>query len=188
MGDTDQRSPHPGRGTIQRSATRSSCTAGVVEGPDAGLGMAGRLPLDPLGPRCPEGHRGCALAMLAIPSLCAAASVALRRDVSYDECLDLAAAGDPVATPLVTAAGRALGRLIATVTSLTLTNTVILTGEGIRPRRGRRNGDARGRPHRPQPPGHPGHHPHPAHRLLHLGPRRGGHRDPAVRAGRGGGP
>jgi predicted NBD/HSP70 family sugar kinase len=104
----------------------------VVEGPDAGLGMAGHLPLDPLGPRCPEGHHGCALAMLAIPSLCAAASVALRRDVSYDECLDLAAAGDPVATPLVTAAGRALGRLIATVTSLTLTNTVILTGEGIR--------------------------------------------------------
>ncbi|WP_405801612.1 ROK family protein [Streptomyces sp. NBC_01506] len=104
----------------------------VVDSPDAGVGLLGHFPLDPLGPLCPRGHRGCATAMLSMASLRAAASVGLRRDVSYDDCLDLAAAGDPVARPLVMASGRALGRLIAAVANLTLTTEVVLTGEGIR--------------------------------------------------------
>ncbi|WP_405607887.1 ROK family protein [Streptomyces sp. NBC_01508] len=104
----------------------------VVDSPDAGVGLLGHFPLDPLGPPCPRGHRGCATAMLSMASLRAAASVGLRRDVSYEECLDLAAAGDPVAGPLVTASGRALGRLIAAVANLTLTTEIVLTGEGVR--------------------------------------------------------
>ncbi|MFI6082911.1 ROK family protein [Streptomyces sp. NPDC051217] len=104
----------------------------VVDSADAGVGLLGHFPLDPLGPLCPRGHRGCATAMLSMASLRAAASVGLRRDVPYDECLDLAAAGDPVAAPLVMASGRALGRLIAAVANLTLTTEIVLTGEGAR--------------------------------------------------------
>ncbi|MFD3483190.1 ROK family protein [Streptomyces sp. NPDC058665] len=104
----------------------------VVDSPDAGVGLLGHFPLDPLGPLCPRGHRGCATAMLSMASLRAAASVGLRRDVPYDECLELAAAGDPVAGPLVMASGRALGRLIAAVANLTLTTEIVLTGEGAR--------------------------------------------------------
>lgn len=104
----------------------------VVDSPDAGVGLLGHVPLDPLGPLCPRGHRGCATAMLSMASVRAAASVGLRRDVGYDECLDLAADGDPVARPLVMASGRALGRLIAAVANLTLTTEVVLTGEGVR--------------------------------------------------------
>ncbi|MEU0522248.1 ROK family transcriptional regulator [Streptomyces niveus] len=104
----------------------------VVDSPDAGVGLLGHFPLDPLGPLCPRGHRGCATAMLSIASVSAAASVGLRREVGYDECLDLAAAGDPVARPLVMASGRALGRLIAAVANLTLTTQIVLTGEGVR--------------------------------------------------------
>lgn len=104
----------------------------VVDSPDAGVGLLGHFPLDPLGPLCPRGHRGCATAMLSTAALRAAASVGLRRDVSYDECLDLAVAGDPVAGPLVMASGRALGRLIAAVANLTLTTEIVLTGEGAR--------------------------------------------------------
>ncbi|WP_329377765.1 ROK family transcriptional regulator [Streptomyces sp. NBC_01716] len=104
----------------------------VVDSPDAGVGLLGHFPLDPLGPLCPRGHRGCATAMLSMASLRAAASVGLRRDVPYDECLELAAAGDPVAGPLVMASGRALGRLIAAVANLTLTTEIVLTGEGSR--------------------------------------------------------
>ncbi|MFD3520049.1 ROK family protein [Streptomyces sp. NPDC058653] len=104
----------------------------VVDSPDAGVGLLGHFPLDPLGPLCPRGHRGCATAMLSTASIRAAASVGLRRDVPYDECLDLAAAGDPVAGPVVTASGRALGRLVAAVANLTLTTEIVLTGEGAR--------------------------------------------------------
>lgn len=104
----------------------------VVDSPDAGVGLLGHFPLDPLGPLCPRGHRGCATAMLSMSSVSAAASVGLRREVGYDECLDLAAAGDPVARPLVMASGRALGRLIAAVANLTLTTEIVLTGEGVR--------------------------------------------------------
>jgi predicted NBD/HSP70 family sugar kinase len=104
----------------------------LVESPDAGIGMVSHFPLDPLGPACPEGHRGCATAMLTAPSISAAVSVGRRRETGYEECLDLAAAGEPVAASVVTAAGRALGRLIAAVATLTRAGTVILTGEGIR--------------------------------------------------------
>jgi predicted NBD/HSP70 family sugar kinase len=104
----------------------------IVDGPDAGIGLAGHFPLDAAGPRCPDGHRGCACAMLSIPSICSAVSAGLGRPVDYDTCLDLAAAGDPVAAGVVSAAGRALGRLVAAAANLTMAQKVILTGEGIR--------------------------------------------------------
>ncbi|WP_037958890.1 ROK family transcriptional regulator [Streptomyces violens] len=104
----------------------------VVDSPDVGVGLLGHCPLDPMGPLCPNGHRGCATAMLSRPSICAAVSVGLRRSVTYDECLDLAAHGDPVAAPVITAAGRALGRLLAAVANFTLVQKIVLTGEGVR--------------------------------------------------------
>jgi predicted NBD/HSP70 family sugar kinase len=52
--------------------------------------------------------------------------------VSYEECLDLAIGGDPVAVRIVAESGRALGRLIACVANFTMAHKIILTGEGIR--------------------------------------------------------
>ncbi|WP_247597538.1 ROK family transcriptional regulator [Streptomyces sp. RKND-216] len=103
----------------------------IVDSPDAGLGLIAHLPLDPYGPYCPDGHRGCATAMLAAPSIAAAVSTGVRRPVSYEECLRMAADGDRVASPVVTAAAHALGRLITVVSSLTMARRVVLTGEGI---------------------------------------------------------
>ncbi len=104
----------------------------IIESPDAGVGLVGHYPLDPMGPRCRKGHRGCAEAMLSIPTISAQVSMGLQRAVSYEECLELASAGNPVAVGVVTDAGRALGRLIAAVANLTMTARIILTGEGIR--------------------------------------------------------
>ena len=104
----------------------------IVESPDAGLGLVGHHPLDPLGPVCFAGHRGCATAVLTIPSIQARVSVALRRSVSYDECLDLAAEGNAAAALVAAESGRALGRLIAAVANFTMARKIILTGEGIR--------------------------------------------------------
>ncbi|EST37271.1 hypothetical protein N566_13980 [Streptomycetaceae bacterium MP113-05] len=103
----------------------------IVDSPDAGLGLIAHLPLDPYGPYCPDGHRGCATAMLAAPSIVAAVSTGLRRPVPYEECLRLAEDGDPVAARVVTASAYALGRLMTIVSSLTLAGRIVLTGEGI---------------------------------------------------------
>jgi predicted NBD/HSP70 family sugar kinase len=104
----------------------------IVDSPDAGVGLIGHFPLDPVGPPCGAGHRGCASAMLTTTGISAWMSAALGRSVGYDECLDLAAAGDVVAARVARGAGLALGRLIAAVTNLTMVPKIILAGEGIR--------------------------------------------------------
>jgi predicted NBD/HSP70 family sugar kinase len=98
---------------------------------DTGLGLGGHFPLDPTGPLCPEGHRGCSSAMLSIPSMCAVARVGLGRDVTYSELLTLSRQRQPVALAVVTSAANALGRMVAATANLTMVDTVVLSGEGI---------------------------------------------------------
>lgn len=98
---------------------------------DTGLGLGGHFPLDPAGPLCADGHRGCSTAMLSTWSMCATAGVGLGREVGYEELLTLAIKGNPVAAQVVDAAGRALGRLIAAAANLAMVGTVVLSGEGI---------------------------------------------------------
>lgn len=104
----------------------------LVTSPDAGLGLAGHIPLDPGGPLCGWGHRGCAAAMLSIPAICSAVSIGLGRDIGYDEFLDLAEADNAVARRVADDSGRALGRLVAIVANLTMPHKIIVTGDGIR--------------------------------------------------------
>ncbi|MBL8927422.1 MAG: ROK family transcriptional regulator [Pseudonocardia sp.] len=104
----------------------------VVDRPDAGIGLLGHFPLDPNGPLCPLGHPGCADAMLTTGGITARATTALRRPLSYEQVLDLALAGDPVAHRVVDDAARALGRLVAAIGNLTMPRIVVLTGDGIR--------------------------------------------------------
>lgn len=103
----------------------------LVSHPDMGIGLIGHYPLNAGGGVCPEGHRGCATAALTIPMLTAQASAALQRPVGWDELLELAAAGHPVAARLVTDAGHGLGRLIAAVANLAMPDRIVLTGEGV---------------------------------------------------------
>ena len=70
--------------------------------------------------------------MLSDEAVAARTSVALRRPVTYDEALDLAAQGQPAAKTVVDQAARALGRLIAAVANLTTCHRIIITGEGAR--------------------------------------------------------
>ncbi|MET1053478.1 MAG: ROK family transcriptional regulator [Mycetocola sp.] len=103
----------------------------VVVTADTGLGLGGHFPLDPSGPLCLEGHRGCATAMLSIPSICAQVGIALDRSVSYEDVLALAAEGNIPALTVLRSAGRALGRLLAAVANLAMLDTVVLSGEGL---------------------------------------------------------
>lgn len=104
----------------------------LVTGPDSGLGLLGHFPLDPLGPVCGEGHRGCADALLTTDAIHSQVSMLLGRPVAYDEVLDLAAAGDPTAERIVGGAAHAFGTLIAAVANIAQPERIILTGEGIR--------------------------------------------------------
>lgn len=90
------------------------------------------LPVDPSGPLCPRGHRGCMTAYVTSGAMVATASQAYRRPVDYEELLDLAEAADPVAVRVVDEAARALGQTVAVVTALTGVDQIILSGEGVR--------------------------------------------------------
>jgi predicted NBD/HSP70 family sugar kinase len=104
----------------------------VVAGPDSGIGLVGHWPLDPYGPVCPSGHRGCARSILTQAAIVTAVSTALDRPVDYEEALDLAVAGEAAARRVVDVAGRGLGRLLAAVANLTVPQMIVLGGEGVR--------------------------------------------------------
>ncbi|SNT41301.1 Sugar kinase of the NBD/HSP70 family, may contain an N-terminal HTH domain [Asanoa hainanensis] len=104
----------------------------LVDSDDAGVGLVAHLCLDPLGPLCARGHRGCAEAMLASGKIRDAVALGRGGALTYAECLELASSGDPVAARVVGDAGRALGRLVAMIANLTMVPTVVLAGDGVR--------------------------------------------------------
>jgi predicted NBD/HSP70 family sugar kinase len=89
------------------------------------------FPVDPSGPLCPLGHRGCMTAFLSSPSIAGAVSAAHGRLIDYDDVLEMADAGDATAVRVVREAARALGRASAAITTLTGVDRIILTGEGV---------------------------------------------------------
>lgn len=103
----------------------------VIAPPDAGLGLVGHYPLDPSGPRCMEGHRGCSSAVLTIPAIRSQFAATTGEQLPYAEILDLAATGHPVAGAVVEAAGQSLGLLVSAVANLTMVDLVVLSGEGM---------------------------------------------------------
>lgn len=104
----------------------------IVASEDFGIGLVGHWPLDPFGPVCSEGHRGCAKAVLTDTAITQAVSHALGRTVTYQAALDLASSGEAAARRVVDDAGRGLGRMLAAVANLTMPQTVVLGGEGVR--------------------------------------------------------
>jgi predicted NBD/HSP70 family sugar kinase len=104
----------------------------LVTSKDSGLGLLGHFPLDSSGPACPDGHRGCANAMLSMDSIRLNASLAVGRAVTYDEVLDLAEENNPLADQIVGNAARAFGTLIAAVANVAVPERILITGEGIR--------------------------------------------------------
>lgn len=98
---------------------------------DSGVGLVGHWPLDPLGPLCTRGHRGCAESMLTVPAIERDVSTAIGRTVHWEEVLELAAAQQPAVVRILESSGRALGALIAAVANLTAPDLVIIGGEGV---------------------------------------------------------
>lgn len=99
---------------------------------DSGIGLVGHWPLDPFGPICPSGHRGCARSVLTQSAISQAVSLVLDRPIDYEEALDLAQSGEPAAKRVIDDAGRGLGRMLAAIANLTSPERIILGGEGVR--------------------------------------------------------
>ncbi|MCW2884029.1 MAG: hypothetical protein JWL58_891 [Streptosporangiaceae bacterium] len=101
-------------------------------GVSGAAGEFGHMVVDPGGPECHCGKRGCLEAVASDPALAAAMSAAVgRRITKVSAVAALAHAGDPDAQRVFTQAGIALGRAIAALLNLLNPPLVILSGEGI---------------------------------------------------------
>lgn len=104
----------------------------VVAGAHGVAGEIGHVVVDPAGPECPCGNRGCVEAIAG-----EAAVLARMREVTGRHVTDTAQAvalayeGAPGAREVYARAGEAIGRGIATVASLLGPERVIISGEGL---------------------------------------------------------
>lgn len=104
----------------------------VVSGAHGVAGEIGHVVIDPTGPPCHCGNRGCAEAIAADPAIVTAVREATRMPVAdAAQAVDLACRGDPGAREVYARAGEAIGRAIATVANLIGPERVIISGEGL---------------------------------------------------------
>lgn len=102
-----------------------------VQGAHGASGLVGHLRVGTDGLMCYAGHRGCANAYATTGAIEKRTSIAHGQQLSFDECLALAAAGDRVATEVFADAARAIGAVLATVANLLGPERIFVSGEGV---------------------------------------------------------
>jgi glucokinase len=110
----------------------------LLHGAHGNAGHVGHVVVEPGGPRCPCGGRGCVEAIAAGPAIVRLATAALTRGtpsalqghapLSATAVAAAARAGDPLAVALFARAGRALGRGIASAAALLDLDRVVIGG------------------------------------------------------------
>ncbi|WP_158277254.1 ROK family transcriptional regulator [Serinibacter arcticus] len=103
----------------------------IVRGAGADLSGIGNHVLDPHGPAQPGSPDGTASAYLSSEAIRRAGSAAAGSDLTYEEVMRRAEAGETACLGVVRAAAFQLGRLVAAVADIALTELIILSGEGI---------------------------------------------------------
>lgn len=102
-----------------------------IEGHQGASGLIGHFPIDDRGPFCYAGHRGCAHAYATTSGIAKSLSSALGAgQVSFERCVELARAGDPIARAVFDEAGTAIGTLLAVVINLVGPERIFISGEG----------------------------------------------------------
>ncbi|MGW1502497.1 ROK family protein [Streptomyces mirabilis] len=96
-----------------------------------GRGVGRRWIVNPYGPLTPEGERGSAISLLTIPSIRYQVRAATGEDLTYEEILVRAAAGDPLPARVLDEAARALGTLVAQIANFAMPQKILLAGEGV---------------------------------------------------------
>jgi predicted NBD/HSP70 family sugar kinase len=100
----------------------------LIEGHRGGAGRLDHLPIDPSGPICKLGHRGCASGFLPNQAIVDALRM---HGVDYPGAVRLAREGNPAAVRAFGDAGHALGILIGTIANLLDPEKIVLTGDGL---------------------------------------------------------
>ncbi|MER6073405.1 ROK family transcriptional regulator [Streptomyces sp. NPDC001817] len=104
----------------------------VVSGAHGVAGEIGHLSLDPLGPPCHCGNRGCVEAIAADPAILRAVRAATRRQVGdAAEALALAHGEEPGVREVYTRAGEAIGKAIGFLVNILGPERVVISGEGL---------------------------------------------------------
>lgn len=107
-------------------------------GAGGGAGEFGHIVVDPQGPSCHCGKRGCLESIVSEPGLVQAANEAFRRGdlaapvESVEQLLALVKQGNPAAQAIFTQAGAILGQAVANLINLFNPQRIILGGEGVR--------------------------------------------------------
>ncbi|HWM38018.1 MAG TPA: ROK family protein, partial [Streptomyces sp.] len=94
-------------------------------------GTAERWILDPNGPLTPQGERGSAISLLAVPSIEYQMHAATGGPVGYEEILRQARQQEPAAARVIGEAARGLGILIAQIANFAMPEKILLAGEGV---------------------------------------------------------
>lgn len=95
------------------------------------IGIAGELghvQVDPQGPLCVCGNRGCLETLASVRVMTQELSAALRRPVSTADIVSSALAGDPVTRRVIEDAGVAIGRAVANAANLLAPAVVVVGG------------------------------------------------------------
>lgn len=102
----------------------------LYRGGGGGGGEFGHLTIDPDGPRCECGKKGCLEAFASEPAVLRRVRAALGRDASMVEAVELARAGDCAVAEIFAETGRTLGLALACLVNLFNPPLLIVGGEG----------------------------------------------------------
>lgn len=99
-----------------------------IDNPDKSYGLVGHILVDPDGPRCISGHKGCATC-LTDNSIATEYSEMIGHPATLDEFAAAARASKTQATNLVNRTCFRLGTLIATIANLAMPDKIMIAGE-----------------------------------------------------------
>lgn len=99
-----------------------------VNNPDKSYGLVGHILVDPDGPRCISGHKGCATC-LTDNSIATEYSEIIGHPATFDEFAAAARASKTQATNLANRTCFRLGTLIATIANLAMPDKIMIAGE-----------------------------------------------------------
>jgi predicted NBD/HSP70 family sugar kinase len=104
----------------------------LYRGGCGGAGEFGHITIDPDGPPCDCGKRGCLEALVSNPALLRQARAMLGHDVDFDEAVARARDGDGTLQAIFAGAGRRLGLALSHLVNVFNPRLMIVGGEGAR--------------------------------------------------------
>jgi predicted NBD/HSP70 family sugar kinase len=104
----------------------------IYRGAFGGAAEFGHMVVMPDGPLCQCGRSGCLEALVSEPALRSRASSMMGRQISSQELVDLAEAGDSVVVGVLQDGARQLGLALANLVTLLNPERLIISGEGTR--------------------------------------------------------